>query len=87
MNPILEEAPDAQCVSGIQQRLNNLGFLCGLEMGVLNDNTREAIRSFQKTYGLTIDGQPSVEVQKKLAQIHDKPNSVVPPVQPEKKGP
>lgn len=35
-------------ISGVQARLNNLGYDCGEEDGVLDEETREAIRAFQR---------------------------------------
>lgn len=46
----------AHTVTGIQARLNNLGFHAGLVDGVVGPITRRAIRKFQASCGLRIDG-------------------------------
>lgn len=56
-------------ISGIQDRLNNLGFDCG-SSGQLDENTKAALRSFQNEYNLTITGQPDQPTQNKLKEIH-----------------
>ncbi len=63
LNPIDE-------ISGIQQRLNNLGFNCGSEDGELDDQTRAAIRAFQEAYGLQATGEPDGPTKAKLAGLH-----------------
>lgn len=63
LNPIDE-------VSGIQQRLNNLGFTCGSEDGELDDQTRAAIRAFQQAHGLEPTGEPDGATKAKLGELH-----------------
>jgi Putative peptidoglycan binding domain len=63
LNPIDEP-------SGIQQRLNNLGFQCGSEDGELDDQAQEAIKQFQGKYGLPITGEVDAATKAKLAEIH-----------------
>lgn len=58
-------------ISGIQQRLKNLGHDPGEVTGELNDNTRGALRAFQTKHGLDITGEPDDEAQQKLDEIHD----------------
>ena len=80
LNPIKEEAPDTNCVSGVQQRLKNLAFPMGEITGVHDDGTKAAIRLFQTTYGITETGDPDVgTTQAKLQDVHDKPDSIVKP--------
>lgn len=57
-------------VSGIQHRLNNLGFNCGSPGGELNDETRDAIRQFQTKYKLEVTGEPDDATKAKLRQLH-----------------
>lgn len=57
-------------VSGIQERLTNLGFLCGSSEGELGPITREAIRSFQKIFMLKDTGEPDEQTLKKLESEH-----------------
>ena len=57
-------------ITGVQARLNNLGFRCGDVDGQLSPKTRVALESFQETYNLTANGEPSVETQDKLKELH-----------------
>ncbi|APR76826.1 Hypothetical protein A7982_02173 [Minicystis rosea] len=43
-------------VAGVQERLENLGYRCDDEVGVLGASTRDALRSFQRDHGLTASG-------------------------------
>lgn len=40
----------------IQAKLNTLGFACGATDGIVGPRTVQAIKSFQRTRGLTVDG-------------------------------
>jgi hypothetical protein len=81
LNPILEKAPDEACVSGVQQRLNNLGFLCGAISGVLDDTTKNQLKAFQTKYKIdpAEGASDTAKTQPKLKDIHDKPDSIVEP--------
>lgn len=50
LNPVAE-------TSGVQQRLNNLGFNAGTEDGQMNDATRKALTAFQKVGKTAGDGR------------------------------
>ena len=43
----------------LQTRLNQMGFDSGKPDGILGVNSRQAVRSFQKTQGLPADGHPN----------------------------
>jgi len=78
LNPIKEEAPDTNCISGVQQRLTNLAIPCGDITGNHDDQTKAAIKMFQGTYGIAETGDPDVgTTQAKLQDVHDKPDSIV----------
>src|SRR6266545_2140178 len=80
LNPIQEKAPDKWCISGVQQRLNNLAFNTGPVDGILGSNTRAAVRAFKSLYQVgSKDDKPGDETQSKLFDVHDKPDSVVEP--------
>ena len=57
-------------LSGIQQRLNNLGFNCGTEDGTMSEQTGAALRNFQKRYGLDPSGEADAATQSKLQELH-----------------
>ena len=63
LNPIEE-------LSGVQQRLNNLGLFCGNEDGTLDDQTTAAIRTFQGKNGLPVTGQVDGGTKAKLLELH-----------------
>jgi hypothetical protein len=80
LNSIMENAPDRWCISGVQQRLNNLATNTGPVDGILGPNTRAAVRAFQTIFALEVDGRPGqLETQPKLVEVHDRPDSVVGP--------
>jgi N-acetylmuramoyl-L-alanine amidase len=56
-------------VTGVQQRLNNLGFSCGSENGELTPKTKKAIRNFQAKHGLDVSGEPDAATQGKLKEL------------------
>ena len=56
--------------TGVQQRLQNLGFDCGKIDGIVGPLTRGSIRAFQKTFGLDEDGILTPEVRDLLRQKH-----------------
>jgi hypothetical protein len=77
LNPIMEKAHTKYCISGVQQRLNNLGFYCGPVDGIKGPNTKFAIEKFQSLFGLNVDNIPGTkETQPKLQEIHDTDKAV-----------
>lgn len=56
--------------TGIQERLQNLGFDCGPVDGVIGKRTRAAVRAFQIEHELVVDGDPGPKTQAKLEQAH-----------------
>lgn len=57
-------------ITGIQARLNNLGFNVGPVDGINGPETKDAIRDFQGKYGLTVDGVAGPQTQAKLKEVH-----------------
>ncbi|MGA8309248.1 MAG: peptidoglycan-binding domain-containing protein [Terriglobales bacterium] len=43
-------------LTGVQARLNNLGYDCGPVDGVSGPRTQAAVKAFQKDHGLEVDG-------------------------------
>jgi hypothetical protein len=65
MDPITE-------TTGVQKRLNNLGFFCGKPDGELNEATKTALREFQERVGLAATGDLDFDTRRQLAAIHDR---------------
>jgi len=59
-----------EMITGVQQRLLNLGFDCGGVNGNLDPETKKALREFQETYGLTVSGELDTPTKDKLLQKH-----------------
>jgi hypothetical protein len=57
-------------VSGVQARLNDLGFFCGPPDGTMNESTRAALRAFQEKYQLTVDGNLGQQTKQKLREVY-----------------
>jgi len=64
MDPIAE-------VSGIQARLNNLGFDCGDPDGAPDDDTTSAVKAFQARIGIDPTGTIDDTLRQKLAAYYD----------------
>lgn len=58
-------------ITGVQSRLNNLGFGCGKTDGILGKRTAEALREFQEKNGLPVTGAADPATREKLRQLHD----------------
>ena len=56
-------------ISGVQQRLNNLGYNCGGEMGKFGEKTRDALKKFQADNKLTESGEPDAATKAKLLEL------------------
>ena len=57
-------------ISGVQARLNNLGYNCGEVNGELNSRTQEALSNFQRQHDLTVSGETDDETREALQQEH-----------------
>ena len=56
-------------ISGVQQRLSNLGYNCGGEMGELGERTIEALKQFQTDNDLSATGEPDEATKAKLREL------------------
>ena len=58
-------------VSGIQQRLQNLGFYIGEHVdGLYGPKTASGVRAFQEKHGLVVDGIPGPQTQSRLKEVY-----------------
>ena len=57
-------------VSGVKQRLNNLGFTCGTENDKLDQRTKAALQKFQTRHELKVTGEPDSATKAKLEELH-----------------
>lgn len=57
-------------ISGVQSRLENLGYGLGGERGIMGPHTAEALRDFQDSHALTVTGEPDGPTRAKLVEIH-----------------
>lgn len=64
MDPLAE-------LSGVQARLENLGFPCGGVTGEASPETEAAIRAFQERVGLEATGEADDALREKLAAYYD----------------
>ncbi|MGO4406190.1 peptidoglycan-binding protein [Bosea sp. RAF48] len=63
-------APKAALLTGVQFRLNALGFGAGPVDGIKGPKTTKAVKAFQKTYPpLKVDGVPGSKTQDRLVEI------------------
>lgn len=58
-------------VSGVQGRLNNLGFDCGPVDGIFGPRTQRALKRFQASVGLQATGDLDETTRQKLRETHD----------------
>jgi putative peptidoglycan binding protein len=74
LDPVRDEGEDSAIISGLQARLNNLGYHSGNVDGILGPRTREAIQAFQmKALGRDesrATGEPDKQTVDALKQQH-----------------
>ena len=55
---------------GVQKRLNNLGYDCGLATGEMNGATADALRDFQSRHELEVNGECTPPTRAKLKEVY-----------------
>lgn len=60
-----------ETVSGVQARLNNLGYACGEVDGIAGEKTTSAMKAFQEAAGLPATGQIDAASRNALREKHD----------------
>jgi hypothetical protein len=72
LDPICNHDDQAMVISGIQARLNNLGYFCGQVDGILGPRTKSALASFQQAVlgRDDPDGEPDQETRDQLLSLH-----------------
>ncbi len=81
LDPIKDKtgAPDTKFVSGMQQRLNNLGFEAGHIDGLDDDEFKAAVKRFQKRFQMDpADGVSNAATQQKMVDFYTVETSVAP---------
>jgi N-acetylmuramoyl-L-alanine amidase len=66
LNPLRE-------ISGVQQRLRNLGYDPGDASETLNPAIKAALRTFQRDHKIKADGELNETTRAKLGKVHDEP--------------
>ena len=74
ISSVLKLGSSGSQVKELQQNLETLGFDCGGADGVFGNGTLEAVKKFQKTYGLQVDGKVGSATQAKIKEELEKLN-------------
>ncbi|MBV1919190.1 MAG: peptidoglycan-binding protein, partial [Pseudomonadales bacterium] len=61
---------DVSTVEGVQARCNNLGFDAGIVDGINGKKTKNAVKGFQSTFELDVDGVAGPKTQKKMKKVY-----------------
>lgn len=65
-------------LSGVQQRLINLGYTCHDEPGELGASTKTALQDFQRTHGLEPTGEVDEDTRARIVELHDGKADTIP---------
>jgi N-acetylmuramoyl-L-alanine amidase len=66
----LGEVDPIESITGIQARLHNLGYDCGMVDGICGPLTSSALTEFQEANGLPPSGEPDKATKEKLLAAH-----------------
>ncbi len=67
----IDELEEVEELTGVQGRLNNLGYDSGEIDGKMGPITKAAVEAFQAANELAVDGIPGPKTQKKIKDTHD----------------
>ena len=67
---VLRQGSRSDAVRTLQEDLKALGYYTGEITGSIGSKTDAAIRSFQKKYGLTVDGIPGTQTISRLTSVY-----------------
>ena len=72
LDPVHDGEADAAIVTGVQARLNNLGYFCGRVDGIPGPKTQAALKRFQlrEMKRTDPDGEPDFDTREALASAH-----------------
>ena len=68
---LLGQLDPVEEVTGVQARLNNLGYSCGKVDGIVGPKTEAALRDFQEMCELVVSGQIDAATRVELRRRHD----------------
>lgn len=77
---VLEKGDRGDAVRALQEKLIALGFLTGSADGIFGSDTRDAVKAFQRNYGIDDDGKAGPETLAALESITVAPSN---PSQPD----
>lgn len=66
----LSRLDPSDTISGVQARLNALGYSVGAVDGIVGDQTRRGVEAFQTAKELTVDGEPGPQTQSALTDAY-----------------
>jgi N-acetyl-anhydromuramyl-L-alanine amidase AmpD len=67
----LAQLPPVDETAGLQHRLNNLGYSCGLVTGTMDEPTRSALKAFQQAHApLDVTGEPDDRTRGKIREVY-----------------
>lgn len=69
MSELLKKGDKGEDVKELQKWLNSYGFDCGSADGIFGHNTENAVKTFQKTAGIPVDGVVGPQTRNTIIQM------------------
>lgn len=69
----LRKGDSGDDVRQLQAMLNGIGYNCGTADGIYGSKTVDAVKRFQRDFGLNVDGVAGPETQKRLSEVAAEP--------------